>query len=154
MVSIKPSVPNPGGAIRIGGGARGNRYVMSSATLRMLLQTAYRPPSDGPGQLQIVGAPSWLESDRFDIEATVDCSGGLLSPTQIPLMVQSMLEDRFQLKAHMEARELPIYNLVVAKNGPKIKASEDQTPPALGRGVIAQPWADVGRHGPEASRPC
>jgi uncharacterized protein (TIGR03435 family) len=44
------------------------------------------------------------------------------------LMVRSMVEERFQLKAHMETRELPIYNLVVAKDGPKIKRSEDQTP--------------------------
>ena len=46
-------------------------------------------------------------------------------------MWQSMLEDRFQLKAHLETREMPIYNLVVGKDGPKIKKSEDQTPPPI-----------------------
>src|SRR5262245_17974236 len=40
-----------------------------------------------------------------------------------------MLEERFQLKAHYETRELPIYNLVVAKEGLKMKPSEDQTSP-------------------------
>ena len=39
-----------------------------------------------------------------------------------------MLADRFHLKAHMEDRELPIYNLVIGKDGSKIKPSADQTP--------------------------
>jgi uncharacterized protein (TIGR03435 family) len=43
-------------------------------------------------------------------------------------MIQSMLESRFQLKAHYESREAPIYDLVLAKDGPKVKSSEDQTP--------------------------
>jgi len=59
----------------------------------------------------------------------VDFSGGPLPPEQLQLMIRSMLEDRFQLKAHMETRDLPIYNLVVTKDGgPKLKQSEDQTP--------------------------
>lgn len=138
VISIRPSAPNLG--IR-GGGARGNRYTMSGASLRMLLQNAYqRPPAAGPvAQLQIIGGPSWIDSDRYDIQATVDCGGGVLSREQVQLMVQSMLEERFQLKAHMETRELPIYNLVVAKDGPKIKASADQTPPALPPGGPPQP---------------
>jgi uncharacterized protein (TIGR03435 family) len=132
VISIKPSAPNPGG-IR-GGGARGDKYTMSGANLRMLLQNAYqRPSTGGPlGQLQIIGGPNWIDSDRYDIQATADCSGGVLSREQVQLMVQSMLEERFQLKAHMETRELPIYNLVVAKDGPKLKVSEDQTPPTFG----------------------
>src|SRR5207247_2514625 len=43
----------------------------------------------------------------------------------------SMLQDRFQLKAHMETRQLPAYNLVVSKDGPKIQPSGDQTPPPI-----------------------
>jgi uncharacterized protein (TIGR03435 family) len=122
-----------------GGGTRGNRYTMTGATLRMLLQQAYRETTDGPGQLQVIGAPNWIDSDRYDIQATVDCSGGILAREQVQLMIQSMLEDRFQLKAHTETRELPIYNLVVGKDGPKIKPSEDQTPPRLGGGGPPQP---------------
>src|SRR5215813_10905326 len=136
VISIKPSAPNLQFGIR-GGGARGDRYTMSGANLRMLLQNAYGRQSTGgpPGQLQIIGGPSWMDSDRYDIQATADCSGGVLSRDQTQLMVQSMLEDRFQLKAHLETRELPIYNLVVAKDGPKLKASADQTPPALQAGL-------------------
>src|SRR5262245_13363373 len=132
VISIKPTAPSTN-FIR-GGGARGDKYTMTGAILRMLLQNAYQRPSTGgpAGQLQIIGGPSWIDSDRYDIQATADCSHGVLSRDQVQLMVQSMLEDRFQLKAHMETRELPIYNLVVAKDGPKLKTSEDQTPPAVG----------------------
>src|SRR5215470_10115772 len=72
-----------------------------------------------------------MDSDRYDIQAKADCSGGALPREQMQLMLQSMLEDRFELKAHMETREQPIYNLVVAKDGPKLKRSEDQTPPPI-----------------------
>src|SRR5215471_13832615 len=127
VISIKPTAPSLS-FIR-GGAARGDRYNMAGANLRMLLQNAYGRPTAGIpfGQLQIIGGPSWIDSDRWDVQATADCSGGVLSREQVQLMVQSMLEDRFQLKAHMETRELPIYNLVVAKDGPKLKESADQT---------------------------
>src|SRR5215475_10328300 len=123
VVSIKPSAPLGPGPIRIGGGARGDRYTMSSATLRMLLQQAYSKNSNaGPGgQIQLVGGPSWMDSDRYDIQATADCSGGVLSREQLQLMIQTMLQDRFQMKAHVETRDMPIYNLVIGKEGPKLK---------------------------------
>jgi uncharacterized protein (TIGR03435 family) len=137
VISIKPSAPNLG--IR-GGGARGDRFTLTGASLRMLLQNGYQPLSSGGGgllgQLQIIGGPPWMDSDRYDIQATADCSGGVLSREQLQLMVQSMLEDRFQLKAHKETRELPVYNLVVAKDGPKLKASEDQTPSPIAQGGL------------------
>jgi len=43
-------------------------------------------------------------------------------------MLQDLLADRFQLKAHRETKELPVYELLVARGGPKLKVSEDQTP--------------------------
>jgi len=131
VVSIKPSGPNP--PQNRGGGARGNRYTLSYAPLRSLLLGAYQQASS-PGKpiaaLQIIGGPSWIDSERYDIQATMDCSNGPISREQFQIMMQSMLADRFQLKAHMEDRELPIYTLVVGKDGPKIKPSADQTPTA------------------------
>jgi uncharacterized protein (TIGR03435 family) len=127
VVSIKPNASPPRGGY-IGGGTRGDRYTMVYSNLRMLLQGAYqRRSTTAISPLQIVGGPSWIDSDRYDIQATANCSGGSLSQEQVQLMVRSMLEDRFQLKAHMETREGQVYNLVVAKNPPKIKVSEDQT---------------------------
>jgi len=86
-------------------------------------------PAPGLANSQIIGGPNWIDSDRFDIQAKAEGDGGATPQDQMQLMVQSMLEDRFQLKAHLETRELPIDNLVVGKGGPKIKPSEDQTPP-------------------------
>ncbi len=140
VVSIKPSPPNLG--IR-GGGPRGDRFNVTGASLRMLLQMAHQKAGNTPmaGQLQIVGGPNWIDSDRYDVQAKADCSGGTISREQMQLMLQSMLEDRFQLKAHMETRELPIYNLVVDKSGLKIKASADQTPPPFAAGGPPLPCA-------------
>jgi uncharacterized protein (TIGR03435 family) len=85
---------------------------------------------------QIIGGPSWTTSDRWNIEAraeegSVPPRTGVRDPTApdpIALQVQSLLEDRFQLKLHRETRELPAYELVIAKGGSKVKLSEDQSP--------------------------
>ena len=127
VVSIKPSAPANNGIRLVV--PRGDRYRMIGVKLRLLLTQAYSLPA---GQLQIIRGPSWIDTDRYDIEATADCSRGALPPEQLQLMIRSMLEDRFQLKTHMETRELPTYNLIVTKDGPKLKRSEDQTPPAIG----------------------
>jgi uncharacterized protein (TIGR03435 family) len=44
---------------------------------------------------------------------------------QVHLMMQGLLADRFHLKAHFETREMPVYELVVAKGGPKLKETTD-----------------------------
>src|SRR5262245_17114929 len=94
VVSIKPSAPANNGIRLVV--PRGDRYRMIGVKLRLLLTQAYSLPG---GQLQIIGGPSWIDTDRYDIEATADCSGGALPPEQLQLMIRSMLEDRFQLKA-------------------------------------------------------
>jgi uncharacterized protein (TIGR03435 family) len=155
VVSIKPTPPLNGGAIRIGGGARGDRFTLSGATLRMILTTAYSKAGNTPlsGQMQIINGPAWLEADRYDIEAKADCSGGAIANEQLQLMVQSMLEDRFQLKAHMETRELPIYALVVGKDGPKIKKSEDQSPSPFVPANMPQPCSSAANATPLPAPP-
>ena len=128
VVSIKPSAPANNGIRLVV--PQGDRYRMVGVRLRLLLTEAYQKLVNGVpfGKLQIIGAPSWIDADRYDIEATVKCSGSAPPPEQLQLMIRSMLEDRFQLKTHIETRETAIYNLVVAKDGPKLKRSEDQTP--------------------------
>ena len=85
---------------------------------------------------QIAGWPAWTESATFDIEARMDeettASLQKLQPKkqaeQRRLMLQSLLADRFNLKVHHETKMLPIYELVVARGGPKMKEShEDET---------------------------
>jgi uncharacterized protein (TIGR03435 family) len=100
----------------------GGRLIAESFSLKMLVGRAYNVTDS-----RIIGGPSWVDSDRFNIEAKAQ---GNMAPGQMGLLIQSLLEDRFQLRVHRETRELPVYELVVAKGGPKIKLSEDQTPPA------------------------
>jgi uncharacterized protein (TIGR03435 family) len=110
----------------------GGRFAASHITLRRVIQFAYRDNQ------QFLGGPDWLDTDRWNLEAkaadgTVPPRAAAFSmavPDTIALMVQSLLEDRFKLKAHRETRELPVYELMVAKGGAKVKLSDDQTPPA------------------------
>jgi uncharacterized protein (TIGR03435 family) len=95
--------------------------------LRDLIQFAYGVPDS-----QILGGPTWLDSIMFDIDAksgaTVDAELRALPTEQArpqkQLMVQALLADRFRLKVHQETRLLPVYALVVAKDGPKFKPSQ------------------------------
>lgn len=95
--------------------------------IRDLIQFAYGLPNS-----QILGGPAWLDSIMFDIDAKSDPSVDAqlhALPTeqarhQKQLMVQALLADRFRLKTHQETRHLPVYALVVAKDGPKFKPSK------------------------------
>ncbi|WP_348262541.1 TIGR03435 family protein [Telmatobacter sp. DSM 110680] len=80
---------------------------------------------------QIFGWPSWTNSDRFDFRAKMDAETteafrklrGSDSSDMWQLMFRQLLEERMGLKYHVERRELPVYDLVVAKHGPKLKLS-------------------------------
>jgi uncharacterized protein (TIGR03435 family) len=107
-------------------GAAGDRFVTTGSNLLFILQFAYQR-SDG-GKLRysdIIGAPEWANSDAFDIQAR---AGHTPSPEEMRRMVQSLLGDRFQLKAHLEKRELPVYELLLAKDGPRLKPADLQLP--------------------------
>ena len=123
VASIKPSLSGTeGGSL----GPRGNELWATNMPLENLLMYAYSPPGAPLLREQVIGAPEWARTDRFDIQAKT--SGSERTPAaQMRIMMQSLLEDRFQLKAHRETRELPVYNLVRFKSGPK--PSVDQTPP-------------------------
>ena len=94
-------------------------FIASNIPLKELIRQAY-----GVEDYQILGAPSWLGSARYDIEAKVSSSDTDalhdLSPDQRRLMLQPLLADRFQLKVHTEVRELPVLTLVIAKGGPRL----------------------------------
>jgi uncharacterized protein (TIGR03435 family) len=89
----------------------------ANASLKLLMQNAYSLQT-----FQIVGGPGWIESERFQIEAT---AGTNATRAQIFQMLQSLLEERFQLKVHHETREVAVYNLVAAKGGPKLPPPKD-----------------------------
>jgi uncharacterized protein (TIGR03435 family) len=125
VASVKVSKPGT----RLSVVETGGRFVATSIELKRLVQRAYA--TDGLSELfpnQIVGGPGWIETDHFDIEARPEANGPVARQKMWD-MVRSLLEDRFQLKTHRETRELPVYNLVIGKNGAKIKLSDDQTVP-------------------------
>ena len=84
--------------------------------LKNLIQSAYRVKS-----YQVSG-PAWLDSERFEIIAKLPEGA---SQEQVPEMLQKLLQERFGLKLHRETKELPIYALVVGKNGPKLEEVAD-----------------------------
>jgi len=81
----------------------------ADASLQVLIQYAY-----GVQPFQVVDTEGWLQSGRYEIDAKAD---GNTSRDRMFLMLQSLLENRFQLKIHRETRELPVYALVAAKGG-------------------------------------
>ena len=103
------------------------RYVASNATLRMMVMFAYRLPN---GQVlpkdRVVGGPGWVDTEHFDIEAKPDSNIQSIAMDDFLSMVQSLFEERFQLRTHWDKRDFPVYDLVVAKDGPRMKRSENQ----------------------------
>ena len=109
----------------------GGRFVAKGATMRLLVESAY-----GVKDFQIANAPSWFDQERYDVDARPDPSAasslaGLprrQASEQVMLMLRSLLADRCNLVLGPETRDLPVYTLVVAKNGSKLKVS-GYTPP-------------------------
>lgn len=103
----------------------GDRFVARGMTLWGLLFNAYklRPNDDVPG------LPGWAKSERFGVEAGMDADTYAelqRMPVQEQseeraIMLQALLADRFKLKMHYESRERPIYALVIAKSGSRLK---------------------------------
>lgn len=105
----------------------GGRFVATNVNLKFLIRMAY-----GVQDFQISGGPSWMNSDKWDIEGKSEGGpvGDMRTMTEEQRkadidrrkqMIQALLADRFQLKLHRESKEAPIYALVVAKSGPKLK---------------------------------
>ncbi|HEV8348022.1 MAG TPA: M56 family metallopeptidase [Vicinamibacterales bacterium] len=95
------------------------RFAVKNIRLQNVIVAAYRLPIG-----RLWGAPGWLRVDRFDIEARAE---GNPSNDQILSMVRRLLADRFNLIAHRETREIPIYALVLARSdgalGPRVTPS-------------------------------
>jgi uncharacterized protein (TIGR03435 family) len=89
----------------------------ASASVRLLIQNAYAVQP-----FQILGGPAWIDSERYQIEAKAD---GNATRARMFLMLQSLLDDRLQLKTHRETKELPIYALAASRNGLKLPSPQD-----------------------------
>lgn len=120
--------PNDSGASQMQGlTVRGRNFATRNSSLVDLICFAYNVQSK-----QIVGAPGWMDSDRYDI-AAVPVQEGVPNPQQLRTMIRKLLADRFKLTFHHEKRELSAYVLTVGKNGQKLTPTQLQGPlPGLG----------------------
>ncbi len=114
VASIKPSASAGIERVRVGLHIDGSQVSAASLSMDNLIGIAYRVK-----RYQISG-PDWMASERFDIAAKLPAGA---AEKEIPEMLQTLLEDRFQMKIHRESRELPVYELVVGKGGPNLQES-------------------------------
>jgi bla regulator protein blaR1 len=74
---------------------------------------------------EVIGTPSWVKTEKYDIDAKVSESDvpklDKLSRLERNEMMRSVLVDRFSFAAHRDIRELPVFELIAAKGGPKLK---------------------------------
>jgi uncharacterized protein (TIGR03435 family) len=158
VVSVKPS--------KFGGGGRGGAlpvipaeqpadgFTAANVFPMWLIQTAF-----GVDYIQVQGAPAWLNSEQYVVEAKVDSSVAdalqKLSADDRRVvrrrMLQTLLADRFKLTVHRETKELPVYSFVIAKGGSKLreaKAGEPRLYKAGADGAViyqAIPFAELVR---------
>ena len=81
---------------------------------------------------QISGGPAWVSTERYDISAKLRHP---VDQLQIKLALQQVLTEQFRLASHRETRDLPVYELVVGLNGPKLKAAGLTSDPMRRRGM-------------------
>jgi uncharacterized protein (TIGR03435 family) len=123
VASIKPAAPQTDGRIMMMMGGDPGMFDFKHVNLRMLLTRAY-----GIKDYQLNG-PDWMNSVFFDVQAKMPPDTAAEVKNQ---MLQTLLEERFGLKVHKESKEVPIYALVVGKNGPKLKPAAELPPNAPG----------------------
>ena len=139
VISVKPSDPkNLSMTMRPGA----NSFTITGAPLKMLIRYAY-----DLNDFQIEGASDWMNSARFDVVAKMDAPAAKTSSrsaeqdaTEEKLMesrLQSLLADRFQLRVHKRIKEMPAYALVVAKGGPRLQPSTNNTGFTSRKGLLA-----------------
>jgi uncharacterized protein (TIGR03435 family) len=117
VATIKPSDPDH--PMDVEGNPIGHRSVMAGTTVRFLMAFMFDVHDK-----QIVDAPAWLETERFDIVGVADVPG-TPSLDQWKGMGRKLLVNRFALKFHWETREMLAYVLTVGKGGAKMEGSRD-----------------------------
>jgi uncharacterized protein (TIGR03435 family) len=121
VASIRPSADQVAG-VRVGFQATGSQVRVTAMSIKDYVGIAY-----GVRPQQIEG-PDWIGSARFDVVATIPEG---VPGSQVPAMLRTLLEDRFQMKVHRETKDLPVYAIGVAKGGPKLtESAPDPNAPA------------------------
>ena len=115
VASVKPSNPNPDptnplNMIALMLPQPGGRFTATNTPLRMLIMMAFELKQEA----QLVGGTADLLAATYDI--TARAAGTATIGKELPQLLQSLLADRFKLKTHTEMRELPVYDLVLARS--------------------------------------
>lgn len=116
VASVKPAAPITSAVmtVRAEGGPgtkEPEKYTVENLDFAALVMYAYDIRRD-----QITG-PDWIRSERYNIAARVPAGA---TRAQFRVMLQNLLAERFALKVHWGSKEMPIYQLVLAKGGPKL----------------------------------
>ncbi len=116
VATIKPAAANAVAYASRGGPGSNDPGQISYRgwSLRELIMAAF-----GSGQAYQLSAPDWLDKQRFDIVAKVPAGA---TKDQVNLMLRSLLAERFKMELHHETKNLPIYELTVAKGGLRLRA--------------------------------
>jgi uncharacterized protein (TIGR03435 family) len=117
VATIRPSNPTNHAPQDIA--AHADSYKATYLPVKMMIAFMYRIPAR-----QIVGGPSWLQDDRYDVEAKADRK---YSVDDLDTMYQNLLVDRFHLRYHLETKEENVYALTIDNGGSKLTVS-DQPP--------------------------
>lgn len=125
VASVKPAGPQHDGPSVYRGGpgtADPERITFERIGLLSMIRYAYNPPGDYNGLHSLdsdqVSGPPWLSTELFFVDAKVPPG---TTKEQLMLMWQDLLAERFHLKIHFTTKEFTVYELTVAKNGPKLK---------------------------------
>jgi uncharacterized protein (TIGR03435 family) len=125
VASIKPNKPGSNG-VSSGFSYSAAGFTATGQTMQSLIQQVFEIQND-----QLAGAPAWLNTERYDIDAKMDSStADALQKLSLDdresarrQMLKAILVDRLKITLHRETKELSIYSLVIAKNGPKLRVA-------------------------------
>jgi uncharacterized protein (TIGR03435 family) len=110
------------------------RFQTPIADMRNVIALAYSVL-----RVQVRGGPDWLDRQRYEFDAEADNSDA--GPPEIRSMLQTLLGDRFKLVVHHETQIVPVFTLVLGRNGSKMEKSEE---PRSGRNYVIN-WTGPGR---------
>jgi uncharacterized protein (TIGR03435 family) len=134
IVSIRPNNSGDGSTSM---GPSANGYTAKNITVAWLIEYAYNIKMES----LVSGLPSWATSDRLNLEARMDQDSAAAinklskeeKASEQRRMLQAMLADRFHLQVQHTQKEVPVYALVVAKGGTRLKPADPNDP--YGNGI-------------------
>ena len=122
VATVKQSPPQPMGQMQVRMGGDAGRINYNAVSFKDLVRRAYDV------RTYQVSGPSWIDTERYDVTAKIPDGA---KPEQVPAMLRTLLEERFKLKTHRETKELPVYEMVQAKGGPKMETSKEEGRPRM-----------------------